>query len=139
MLTVCSSFRKYLQTNLKKLAEEEANSLYYWFRQKYNLSPKDPRFLSCEDWEIELEYEIDRYLKEYAEMMKRRCPKCGLVTYSDKCISCNTLVPKEAYYDPDYDDYEKKVIEENEEFFKQLQWTEVKDEEIEEVLKDGVI
>ena len=129
MSIACRSFRQKL--DLKKLAEEQASSLEYWFRQKYNLPPKDPRFLEMEDWEVALEWETELALKRKLESYRKRCPKCKIEVIGDVCPGCGRNIGKEqvVYSDPDFDEYEKEVLEENERFFKELRWKEVTMEE----------
>ena len=135
MLPACKSFRRSL--NITKLAEKTIVSLGYWFRTKYNLPPKDPRYLNMEPWELELEYEITERL----EREKRRstishtCSNCDKVFMGDTCPYCGAPTEgstvREYYWDPDYLDYEKAVLKENENFFNNLKWVDVKDDEIE--------
>ena len=47
----------------KRRGRELANSYQFWFRQKYNLSPADPRFLVLTPEDIEAEYWADHYTK----------------------------------------------------------------------------
>jgi hypothetical protein len=51
-----SHFERNFELVKKRLAKQEANSYRFWFRKKYNLPPKDERFLQMEDWECELEF-----------------------------------------------------------------------------------
>ena len=46
---------------LKRRALSQAKSLFYWFRQKYNLPLTDPRYLGMTQIEIEMEYMTHLY------------------------------------------------------------------------------
>lgn len=111
---------------MKQLAKEKANSLEYWYRRKYNLPLHDPRFLECEEWEIELEYETDKALNESLKALRNVCPKCGLVVYGNFCDRCQSSIPTEHYYDPDYEKYLEK-IEKGESFKDPGDWVEEKE------------
>ncbi len=45
------------QNEWERLGQAEANSIHYWFRQRYNLPITDPRYLNATDDQIRLEYE----------------------------------------------------------------------------------
>ena len=107
--TICVSFRRALSQNIKELAKDQVYSLEYWFRRKYNFSPHDPLFLSCELWEIELEYEMDKALDESHRKLLNICPECGSIIHGNHCDKCDKNVPTEKYYDPDFEDYFNKV------------------------------
>jgi len=128
--------------NIKQEAEKLLNSsLDYWFRQKYNLSPKDPRYLDCEPWEIEMELELQTLMNDKVKSIpkQQQCPNCNAVMtdIGNICKECGEEVGhvKETYTDPDFDDYVKQVEKEGEEFnaaggIKSFQWEEVPDEKI---------
>ena len=120
------SFRESL--NLKKLAKEQLSTLDYWFRSKYKLSPKDPRYLECKPWEIELEYEIDQVLEEEVKSRQELCPKCNGIVVNKVCQICGMNVSTEKYHDPDFDEYFDNIMKESEEFFGNIKWEEVPDE-----------
>ena len=42
--------------DLKRQAREAANSLQWWFRDRYRLPPNDPRFLALTSDELALDY-----------------------------------------------------------------------------------
>lgn len=71
---------------LAEQAEQQANSLRFWFRQQYALAPTDPRYLAMTDEEIGLEYEM--HLCASGEVRKT-CHKCGLETFRKSCPRCN--------------------------------------------------
>lgn len=62
-------------------------TLRYWFRQKFNLTPNDPRYLGMTDIEIAIEYEAD--LAYQGETLKE-CPRCHRKTHARACIRCET-------------------------------------------------
>lgn len=109
------------------MAKEQLLSLEYWFRNKYKLSPKDSRFLDCEPWEIELDYETEKVMEKISKQLQTVCSKCGKVNFGERCISCGSKITVEKYYDPNFEAYELDVEKENEEFFENLKWEEVKD------------
>ena len=117
--------------DLKEKAKEASSSLGYWFRKKYKLSPRDPRYLSCEPWEIELEFEIAKLESERSKLYPITCTECGEPYYGNECKSCGHKSKTERYFDPDFDEYFDKVEEENEKYFKTpIKWEEVKDDDI---------
>lgn len=122
------SFKNDLDENLKSLAKSQIHKYEYWFRKKYNLSPHDPRYLECEPWEFEFEYEIERASDDEEEALRNSCPHCGSVVYGNYCFKCKKPVPTEKYYDPNFDEYFDEVEKENEEYFASLndknQWVE---------------
>lgn len=92
---------------MKAEAEKILNtSLDYWFRQKFNLSPKDPRYLDCEPWEIELELELDHLMKSKLESYRRQrnilCPTCHTKLHGNVCPNCGEEVSHvtETFVDP---------------------------------------
>ena len=48
-----------------------AREFRFWFRQKYNLPPKDPRFLQMTEEEIQIEFWACQF---YEEILKGRAP-----------------------------------------------------------------
>lgn len=68
-----------------KLAAEEAASLNYWFREKYNLPPLDVRFTSMTTEEIAVEYEM--FLAAKGDALKT-CFTCGQTTHRSQCPGC---------------------------------------------------
>ena len=54
-----SFFEKPLSVLFSKAKEGAENSLILWFRKKYNLSPKDPRFLEVTYEEIQEEWLVE--------------------------------------------------------------------------------
>lgn len=119
-----------MDKSLKILARHQLRKYEYWFRKKYNLSPHDPRFLNCEPWEFELEYEIEQAANDEEESLRNVCPICGSVVYGNYCYKCKKPVPTERYTDPDWESYAAKVEAENSAFSKELSdtssWEEVK-------------
>jgi hypothetical protein len=124
------SFKESL--NIQEVAKREVNKVDYWFRKKFNISPKDPRYLNCESWELELEYEMDKVIEEEADSLRNFCPNCNSIIYGNYCSRCKKNVPAEKYFDPNFDEYFDKVTKENEDFFGSLgnkdKWEEVKDD-----------
>jgi hypothetical protein len=122
-------------------AERQLNtSLDYWFRTKYNLSPKDPNFLNCEPWEIELELELDTAWQKKIEshqnlqktQEKPKCSECGTELFGNVCLNCGHEAGHitEHYFDPDFEEYAKQIEEENEEAdIKDIKWEPVPDDE----------
>ncbi len=125
--------------NLKAEAERILNTtLTYWFRQKYNLSPKDPNYLNCEPWEIELDFELDQEWNRKVESHLKKnkqvktCPDCGQIFSGYSCPSCGRDVghSTEHFEDPNFDEYFDQVDQECKEYFtKGLKWEEVPDTE----------
>jgi hypothetical protein len=74
--------------NLKAIAKLPNERALWWVRQLYKLPPTDPRFLAMTPEMILLEQE--HYLLDHPELGK-----------------------KESYADPDYEEWEKKTIEED--------------------------
>ena len=60
-------------------------TIKFWFRQKYNLPPTDPRYLDMTIDGIVQEYELD--LASSGEPLKT-CPKCDWKTYRRECPAC---------------------------------------------------
>lgn len=69
------------------MAATEAASIGYWFRQKYNLAPTDPRYLAMTDEDLALEFEA--HLAFEGEPLKT-CPQCGVETHRPQCPTCKT-------------------------------------------------
>lgn len=114
---------------MKEQAKSTVTSIEYWFRNKYKLSPKDPLFLNCEPWEIELEFEIDQLKRELARIPHEMlCPKCGQFFDGNKCPVCGHRARVERYFDPDFEEYFNEVLRSNEQFFGGLKWEEIKDD-----------
>ncbi|HAR45832.1 MAG TPA: hypothetical protein DCS05_06580, partial [Nitrospiraceae bacterium] len=67
------------------MAEKLKGSLHFWFRNKYNLPPTDPRYLQMTDEEMALEYELD--LVQRGESLKC-CPRCKTKTHQRTCPNC---------------------------------------------------
>ena len=59
LLTTTTFFVKPLSALFSKAKEGVDNSIVIWFRKKYNLSPKDPRFLEMTMEEIQEEFLLD--------------------------------------------------------------------------------
>ena len=120
--------------NLKEVAQSQLNNhtIEYWFRKKYNLSPKDPRYLNCELWEMALDLELDNQaetlIRKKTESLQNMCPKCNSPLEGNVCPKCKTPVEivRERYFDPDFAEYEKQVEEESVDISK-LKWEDVKD------------
>ena len=118
--------------NLKELAKDTLTTLDYWFRSKYNLSPKDSRYLDCEPWELALEFELEQTKNEYVRSpLGNTCPECGKFFLGNECSDCGHKMKSEKYFDPDFDEYFDEVLEENEKFFSTpIKWEEIKDDDI---------
>lgn len=71
------------------MAEQESKSLRFWFRQKYNLPPHDPRYTAMTDEEISLEYEL--HLAADGKRL-HECTNCGMETHRDECPCCTATV-----------------------------------------------
>ena len=67
------------------MGAELSQSLKFWYRQKYNLPPNDPRFLSISEKEIYVEYEA--YLA-FAGGKLKACFSCGVKTHANECHTC---------------------------------------------------
>ncbi len=88
-----------------------------WFRQKYNLSPKDPLFLGMTDEEIEIDYLEDKILSDEIskdkEIEQPHCPECGYGGHpypnSTLCIECggNMIVPGKTFGEDIEEDLEE--------------------------------
>ncbi len=124
------SFREKLVKNLKQLAKEEVKSVDYWFRNKYKLSPKDPAYLDCEQWEIELDYLTEEAERELSKV-GNFCKRCGarLEDDSSVCSFCGFTGKVEKYSDPDFDEYFDTVEKDNEGIEDNVSWEEVPDTE----------
>ncbi len=71
--------------NLQMQARKTLNSNYYriWFRQQYNLTPNDPRYLDITDEAILEDYLINQeYQKQIIENRK---------DYNYYCMECNFI------------------------------------------------
>ena len=51
----------------KALGKELHDSYQFWFRRKYNLSPRDPRFLELTPEEVEAEFWAYHYAESTAK------------------------------------------------------------------------
>lgn len=67
---------------MPRLAEAEAHSARFWFRQHYLLPPTDPRYLEMTDEGIVLEHEA--FLAFRGEPLKT-CVRCGAQTHRKHC------------------------------------------------------
>jgi rRNA maturation protein Nop10 len=83
--------------------------------------------LNCEDWELELELETDSYAEELVEKLQTMCPRCGLMVLGNRCKRCGANTKVEKYFDPDFEDYEKEMEKDYQEFTNKDNWKEVKD------------
>ena len=92
------------------MAEKLKGSLHFWFRNKYNLPPTDPRYLQMTDEEMALEYELD--LVQRGESLKC-CPRCKTKTHQRTCPNCelNDGKPMELTGDELADDIKAKMAE----------------------------
>ena len=134
------SFSKFLDNNLRALAEEKLNTVEFWYRAKYNLPPTDPRFLNLEPWEMELEYEIDQIFEEKSKTRDalRLCPRCRSAMKGDVCTECGfrSSSKTEHYFDPDWEEYFNELEKDNEgleDGLKGLKWEDVPDMDLGEV------
>jgi len=78
---------------------------------------------------MELEFEIDQMAEETIRSLQNTCSKCGNIFIGKLCKRCGTSASTEKYYDPDFEEYEEKVQKENDEYFSNIKWEEVKGEE----------
>lgn len=85
-------------------ASKEAASLHYWFRNKYNLPPEDPRYLNMTDEGIALEYEM--FLATEGKSLKE-CFKCNCTTHRDSCPICETEITGDAKVDEAFERIDK--------------------------------
>ena len=53
--------------DIKRQAREQAQSLQWWYRDRYKLPPNDPRFLSLTDADLLLEYWTAYYAAQAAK------------------------------------------------------------------------
>ena len=77
--------KKKIERNLIKWAERLAITDSFWFRQKYNLSPKSTEFLHMEPWQFRLEHEASLIA---SGNKKKECPYCNCETYRNYCPKC---------------------------------------------------
>ena len=126
------SFKQTLNRSLKQLANDEVFSINRWFRNKYQLSPKDPAYLNCEQWEIELEYlttELERDIGKTGIF----CKNCGALIISGvRCSKCGINAGVIAHFDdPDFNEYFEKTEKDNENFIdsSSIKWEVVQEEE----------
>jgi len=86
--------------------------------------------LELEDWEIELEFETEQQAEKRAKSLQKKCFRCKSIMFGDTCAVCGfSTGGKELYFDPDYEQYERDIEKENEEFFKNLKWEDAPEEE----------
>jgi ribosomal protein S27AE len=72
--------------------------------------------LKCEDWELELDYEMEQFIEETIQNLSNFCPRCGSFVLGNFCSRCKKSVPTEKYFDPDFEDYFNIVEKQDEEF-----------------------
>lgn len=79
-----------------------------------------------------MEYLMEEKEIETSELVSKNllneCPKCGEPIDGNVCKKCGEKGLKEHYFDPDYDEYEKKIDKINKDFFSNVEWEEVKDD-----------
>lgn len=85
-----------------------AQTLRYWFRQKYLLTPNDQRYLDMTDEDIALEYEAD--LAFNGETLKQ-CFQCEAETHRQHCPTCKNPdgTPVSLSGDTNFDDAVAKM------------------------------
>ena len=86
--------------------------------------------MNCEDWEVELDYEVDEYIGGLIRNLGTTCVKCGSVVIGEKCEKCGTIAKIEKYYDPDFEEYEKQMEKEYKDLMKKENWVEVKESDL---------
>lgn len=131
------SFKESL--NLKEAARNKLlnEPIEYLFRKKYNIPPKDPRFLNCETWEMELDLEMDSIYNEILESHQKICPNCKKIVIGKFCKDCGEeAVKEEKYFDPDFDEAFKDIEKENEEYFSNQKWVDVSDKDLDSLEKE---
>ena len=126
--------------NLKEIAQSQVNSTEYWFRRKYKLSPKDPRYLNCELWEMALELELESQtealIRKEFESHQNLCSQCKTPLQGNVCPKCGNTVDRvrEYYSDPDFAEYERKVEEESVNVdISKMKWVDVKDTDLDKM------
>jgi hypothetical protein len=131
MQTTCERFRESLQKHLSNVAQTllDHNLVEYLYRKKYNIPPNDPRLLDLEYWEMDLDLEMDYLFDKKLKSLQKVCPNCKMKYYGKNCPECGVQkgVKREYYFDPDFDEYVKKI--EGTDPFKDVQWEEAPDEE----------
>jgi predicted amidophosphoribosyltransferase len=74
-----------------------------------------------------MDYATDDMERELLKISSNECPNCGEPIDGNVCKKCGEKGLKEHFYDPDYEEYEKEIDKSNEEYFKGIEWEEVKD------------
>jgi len=88
---------------------------------------------------MEVEFEIDSLagtlIEKQSESHLNLCPKCKIQLQNGICPKCGEEVSrtKETYFDPDFEEYAKAVMEENEDFFKPQKWEDIRDEDLDKL------
>lgn len=75
-----------------------------------------------------MEYFAEEAERELAKISENKCPRCGEPIDGNVCNKCGQTGLVEKFYDPDYEEYEKIVDADNQEYFKNIEWEEVKDD-----------
>lgn len=67
------------------MADEEAKTLRFWFRQHYRLAPTDRRYQEMTEEGLRLEYEA---VLAYGGEPLKTCPRCSVETHERACPRC---------------------------------------------------
>lgn len=106
-------------------ASKEATSLRFWFRNKYNLPPTDPRYLNMTDEDIALEYEM--MLAADGKTLKE-CFNCNCTTHRDTCPMCGVEISGDAEVDAIFDRMDRGETINLEEMLRGEKWEPVQKE-----------